>query len=264
MPELAEVEYFRTRWDAGLRQRVQGVKLHGEKRIFRGIDRAELERVLKGAMFLKSETRGKQIALHFTKNAWLGIHLGMSGNLRVEAPDFEPGKHDHLVLVQARRALVLQDPRMFGRVRFQVGKEPPDWWCDGPPAVGSREFTVKWVRDGLRRRRVPIKTALLSQALFAGVGNWMADEILWRARLNPKLVAAELNETEVKSLWRATREVCRVALKTIGVDWGDPPKGWLIHARWKRGGKCPRDGTILRRETIGGRTTAWCTSCQVR
>src|SRR5438445_8928270 len=116
MPELAEVEYFRTRWDAGLRQRIVRVLLHGEKRIFRGSDPSAIERSLRGAMLLGSETRGKQIAFRFSKGAWLGVHLGMSGKLRVEPADFSPGRHVHLVLVQKRQTLVFSDPRMFGRV----------------------------------------------------------------------------------------------------------------------------------------------------
>ncbi|HEV7404681.1 MAG TPA: DNA-formamidopyrimidine glycosylase family protein [Chthoniobacteraceae bacterium] len=262
MPELAEVEYFRKRWDPGLRRRIRAVAVHGEKRLFRGSDPAELARVLKGATYLDSATRGKQMTLRFSKGGWLGIHLGMSGHLHVEPPDFEPGRHDHLVLFQADRALVLTDPRMFGRVRFHAGKQAPAWWSEGPPGVDSAEFTLAYLREKLARRRAPIKAVVLDQRLFPGVGNWMADEILWRARLNPHLHAADLGAAQTRALHRETRFVCRVAMKTIGVDWSDPPKGWLIHVRWKAGGHCPRDRTPLARETIGGRTTAWCPKCQ--
>ena len=51
-------------------------------------------------------------------------------------------------------------------------------------------------------------------------------------------------------------------METIGEDWGDPPKDWLIHTRWKRTGQCPKHKTPLCRETIAGRTTAWCARCQ--
>ena len=263
MPELAEVEYFRTRWDGGLRQRITHVSLHGEKRIFRGSDPREIERTLTGATFLGSETRGKQIAFRFSKDAWLGVHLGMSGKLRVEAADFPPGKHDHLVLVQKRQALVFSDPRMFGRVRFHRGKGMPTWWSELPPAVTSREFTVASLRAILARRaRAPLKALLLMQKFFPGIGNWMADEILWQSRLHPRTAAGSLDATAQRTLWRTLREISRVALKTIGVDWSDPPDDWLIHQRWKKSGICPRHGTALEHATIGGRTTAWCPRCQ--
>ena len=263
MPELAEVEYFRKRWDCGIGQRLARVALHGAKRIFRGIEPDEMARVLRGATLLGSETRGKQIAFRFSKDAWLGVHLGMTGKLHTAAADFTPDKHDHLVLFQKRQALVFSDPRMFGRVRFHRGKDAPQWWADLPPAVLSREFTAAKLRGILQRRaRAPLKALLLMQEFFPGVGNWMADEILWQARLHPRALAGKLGEKTVRELWRIARGVCRVALKTIGVDWGDPPDDWLIHHRWKKSGRCPRHRTPLTHATIGGRTTAWCPRCQ--
>ena len=263
MPELAEVEYFRRRWDDGIGQRVVRVELHGEKRVFRGNDPGLIEKTLRGKKLLGSETRGKQIAFQFSKGAWLGLHLGMSGKLRVEAADFAPRKHDHLALFQKPRTLVFSDPRMFGRVRFHVGNEMPDWWTSLPPAVTSREFTVARLHQILqRRRRTPLKALLLMQEFFPGVGNWMADEALWQARLHPRIAAGALDEAAERTLWRVLRSVCRIALKTIGVDWSDPPADWLIHQRWKQTGRCPTHATRLKHATVGGRTTAWCSRCQ--
>ena len=263
MPELAEVEYFRTRWDPGLRQRVLQVRLHAKKRIFRGSDPRMIQRTLRGATLLSSETRGKQMVFRFSKGGWLGLHLGMSGKLRIESPDFAPGTHDHLVLVQRRQALVFHDPRMFGRVRFHCGKAAPTWWSALPPAVTGPEFSVERLREILQRRpRAPLKALLLMQQFFPGIGNWMADEVLWQARLYPGIRAGDLRQDEQQTLWRTVRSVSRVALKTIGVSWSEPPEDWLIHQRWKKAGICPRHGTELSHATIGGRTTAWCPRCQ--
>ena len=263
MPELAEVEYFRRRWDDGIGQRVVRVDLHGKKRVFRDSDPDLIEKTLRGQKLLGSETGGKQIAFRFSKDAWLGIHLGMSGKLRVEAADFTPRKHDHLALFQKTRTLVFSDPRMFGRVRFHVGKEMPDWWASLPPAVTSREFTAARLRHILqRRRRTSLKALLLIQEFFPGVGNWMADEILWQARLHPRVAAGALDAAAARELLRVMRSVCRVALKTIGVDWSNPPGDWLIHQRWKETGRCPTHGIRLKHATVGGRTTAWCPRCQ--
>jgi formamidopyrimidine-DNA glycosylase len=263
MPELAEVEYFRRRWDAGLRQRVFEVRLHAKKRLFRGTNARLLEQTLRGATLRSSETRGKQILFRFSKNASLGVHLGMTGTLSVEPADFAPGKHDHLVLVQKRQSLVFNDSRMFGRVRFHHGKIEPAWWSTLPPAVTAREFSVERVRKILQRRaHTPLKALLLMQEFFPGIGNWMADEILWQAHLNPRTRGCDLRHAQQRTLWRTVRSVARVALKTIGVDWNEPPDDWLIHQRWKKSGVCPRHGTALRHATIGGRTTAWCPRCQ--
>ncbi len=263
MPELAEVEYFRKQWDAGIGLRISRVALHGGKRLFRGAEPETMAAALRGATLLTSETHGKQIVFRFSKGAWLGVHLGMTGKLSAAAADFTSGRHDHLVLFQKARALVFSDPRMFGRVRFHRGKDAPDWWADLPPAVLSREFTLARLREILHRRaRAPLKAVLLMQQFFPGIGNWMADEILWQARVHPRLPAGKVGDQAARTLWRAARKICRVALKTIGVDWGDPPKGWLIHFRWKKTGRCPRHRTALSHATIGGRTTAWCPRCQ--
>lgn len=265
MPELAEVEYHRRQWDPGLRSPVLAVELHAEKRIFRGADPDEIVRALTGARLQRSEARGKQMLFAFSGGNWLGIHLGMTGKLRVEAADFAPERADHLVLRQKTRALVLRDSRMFGRVKFARGRQPPKWWTDIGPALTSPAFTAQLCRERLaRRRRAPVKAALLDQRLFPGIGNWMADEILWQARIHPATPPADLPLARSKALWEKTRLVCRTALQTIGRDWSDPPADWLIHVRWKKGGHCPTHGTALEHAEIAGRTTAWCPRCQPR
>src|SRR5437588_837163 len=110
MPELAEVEYYRKQWNCGLNQKVISLALHADKRVFRGSDVPLLKKTLTGATLKSSETHGKQMLFRFSKNGWLGLHLGMSGELRVEPADFKPGKHDHLVMRQARQSLVFRDP----------------------------------------------------------------------------------------------------------------------------------------------------------
>lgn len=263
MPELAEVEFIRKTWDPGLGQPIAAVELHHGKRIFRGSDEAALIQTLTGARLQHSEARGKQMLFQFSRGGWLGIHLGMSGELRREAPGYEPQKHDHLVFRQRKQTLVFRDPRMFGRVRFAAGKTAPEWWSALPPALTSKEWTVEILRAALaRRKRSPLKGVLLMQELFPGVGNWMADEILWQARLHPKRPAGDLTAAESRRLWEKVQMVCRVSLETIGADWGDVPDDWLFHVRWKKGGICPRHGIELCRATVAGRTTAWCPRCQ--
>ena len=263
MPELAEVEYFRKRWDAGLGDPVTAVQLHGAKRIFRETDVRALQCRLVRQKLQSSVARGKQMLFRFAGDNWLGLHLGMTGHLRCEEAGFRPEKHDHLVLQQKKRALVFRDARQFGRVRFHHGAEAPAWWATGGPEIQAPAFTQRVFNDFVRRHaRAPIKAVLLLQDGFPGVGNWMADEILWRARVSPRTPAGVLNRAKLTALWRATRFVARAVIKTIGHDYSDPPKNWLLHARWKKGGKCPRDGMTLRRATIGGRTTAWCPICQ--
>jgi formamidopyrimidine-DNA glycosylase len=263
MPELAEVEYFRTRWNPGLGHKIEVVLLHPRARIFRGSDPKRLVAAFTGAKLERSEARGKQMLFVGTPakgkgHAWLGLHLGMTGKLRLEKAGFVPDRHDHLVLRQAAHALVFQDARMFGRILFAEGADAPAWWSRIAPDLLSKEFTVKRLGDFLqRRKKAPIKAVLLMQERFPGIGNWMADEILWRAAIHPKQPAGSLDAARTKTLHREIQYVCREALRIIGKKWDDPPKSWLFPHRWAKGGKCPRTGEKLMHATIGGRTTCW-------
>jgi formamidopyrimidine-DNA glycosylase len=117
----------------------------------------------------------------------------------------------------------------------------------------------------------------LDQALFPGVGNWMADEICWRMNVHPATPTAQI---DASALRKETRFVTRGALRHVadkneslladrkkGFAAGGyvaevPPHSWLFQHRWKKGGSCPRCETLLARDTIATRTTAWCPSCQ--
>ena len=263
MPELAEVEWYRKQWNAGLGEVIVDLSLHARKRVFRGANTRELKRRLIGERFLRSSARGKRMLFQFSGDNWLGIHLGMTGKIHFALANFGPGKHDHLVLLQRESALVFTDSRQFGRIRFHHGRDEPVWWKSKIPEIVSPKFDRKFLDQFLdRHRKAPIKAVLLMQHGFSGIGNWMADEILWRAKLLPSRVAAELNHSRRAALLRETRFVARRSLETLGKDYSDPPHGWLIHQRWKRSGLCPIHRTALRRATIGGRTTAWCPRCQ--
>ncbi len=199
----------------------------------------------------------------FDNDVWLGLHLGMTGRLSVAPPKLLPRKHDHFVLCQRKHALVFSDMRVFGRILVNTGASPPGWWTSLPPDLHSKCFTRGGMRQFLERhRKLPIKAALLLQAGFPGVGNWMADEILWRSKLDPRTPSGQLDATQSARLWLQVREVCRKALKSIGQDFSDPPRGWLFHERWKRNGLCPVHRSGLAKKTIGGRTTVWCPKCQ--
>ena len=187
MPELAEVLYFSRRWRPGLGEKIVRVHLHSAKRVFRGTATHKLQKKLPGATMISCETHGKQMLFRFGRKGWLGIHLGMTGKLLTESPEHSPGKHDHLVLYTRRRALVFQDPRLFGRVRFTCSSQSPPWWSTLPPGILSRDFSLCRLAAVCRRRgHTPLKALLLLQEFFPGIGNWMADEILWQARLDPR------------------------------------------------------------------------------
>lgn len=159
--------------------------------------------------------------------------------------------------------LVFSDFRMFGRVLFHAGDTLPPWWTSIAPAITCSEFTRQCVAEFMKRRSgITIKAALLMQERFPGIGNWMADEILWRSCIHPSKRCGDLTDDEVADLHSVCQWVCGQALAIIGSSFADPPPTWLYHYRWQDGGKCPLTGELLRRETIGGRTSCFCPSRQ--
>lgn len=263
MPELAEVEFFRKQWNPGLKHRILSVHLHAGKRIFRGQPIVIMQKRIPGQSLLSSHAHGKQMLFRIGQRGWLGIHLGMTGKLFSQPAEHLPGPHDHLVLRTRSHSLVFSDPRLFGRIRFQHSSGSPDWWNQLPPPILSHGFNLQRLESIFQRhRKAPLKALLLRQEWFPGVGNWMADEILWQARLHPEISGTNLNPRQIKTLYSSIGKVCREALRTIGRNWSDPPKSWLFRHRWRPGGHCPRCRHRLARAPVGGRTTCWCPACQ--
>ena len=141
--------------------------------------------------------------------------------------------------------LRLIDPRRLGRVRL----DPP---LDhlGPDAA---TITAARFDAALGRGRGPVKARLLDQHALAGVGNLLADDILWRAALNPARPVDSLAGARART---AAPDACAPRSPTHSRDGGVHTLPLVPHRR--PGGRCPHDGTALLRATVGGRTTYWC------
>lgn len=244
-------------------RRIKRVETHGKTRCFREARGRDVEAALAGRKFLDSRTHGKRMLFRFSKGHWLGLHLGMTGQLLIRDVADDRAKHDHLALETSIGWLVFNDPRQFGKVELFESEDLPEEWGRLPPEVLSRPFNYVFFENHLfRRKRAILKALLLDQALFPGIGNWMADEILWRARVRPHRRAESLSATESRALFDALKFVCRGAMKYVATDYSDPPRSWLFQHRWKSGGVCPKTGETLERSEVGGRTTCWSASWQ--
>jgi formamidopyrimidine-DNA glycosylase len=145
---------------------------------------------------------------------------------------------------------MLVDPRRLGRVRL----DPP---VDalGPDA---QTITPAAFRAAVTKGSAPIKARLMDQNVVAGIGNLLADEILWQARINPARPVGGLTGPEVERLLRAERRAIRTALRDGGVHT-------LTVVPYRReGARCPRDGAPMVRSTVDGRTSWWCPDEQPR
>ena len=268
MPELAEVEFNRKQWDPGLGQPITKIATHPKARIYRDIAATAVQRGLTGRDFIRSHAHGKQMMFEFSGGAWLGLHLGMTGKLHTRPSGAEVEKHDHLIINLSETQLIFTDPRMFGKLTLDLTDDgaAPDWWQSLPPQPQDSGFTKTGHLTFARRfPKTPIKTLLLDQRGYPGIGNWMADEICWKAKIPPQSPTGTLTDEQLNSIWKLTRQVSRDAIRIIGTDWSTPPKSWLFTHRWKDGGICPRracDKAELVRADLRGRTTCWCPVCQ--
>ncbi|MDF1659218.1 MAG: hypothetical protein P1U58_16490 [Verrucomicrobiales bacterium] len=267
MPELAEVEYSRKQWNPGLGGLVREVRTHPKSRIYRDIPATAVKKGLTNRSLVSSYAHGKQMMFEFSGGAWLGLHLGMTGKLHVADLNREEEKRDHLILRMKDQQLIFSDYRMFGKLTLDLSEDgnPPPWWQDLPPRTTESGFTKKRHATFVKRfPKTPLKTLLLDQRGYPGIGNWMADEICWKLSIPPQTRAGDLTDEQIDAVWKATRQISRDALKHVGDDWGVLPKSWLMTHRWKDGGICPRKGckTDLVRADLRGRTTCWCPVCQ--
>jgi formamidopyrimidine-DNA glycosylase len=275
MPELPEVETVcRVMRKALLRKRIARVEIVGDAIFFSGLAPRTIEKALQHRTVRAVGRHGKFFWLTLDgEGPTVFGHLGMSGWIRAvgkqgtrlhghgDAPfDDEEGRPRFLKLgihTQDGSGIVLTDPRRLGRVWLgsspeadarvkRLGRDA----LDDLPSAGE-------LRSLLGRRRIPIKAVLLDQGALAGIGNWVADEVLYQSRIAPKRSAASLSAAEVNALRRAVRSVLARAVK-VGADHQRFPKSWLFAHRWggTRGAQRIAGQPIVREE-VGGRTTAW-------
>lgn len=233
---------------------------HG-KRIFlrlvqadRDGPQAEGKRELPGGQ--KGGSKGRGVA---EAELWLTLHLGLTGSLLSLDPGEVEPRHTRLLITFADGGrLAFDDPRIFGEV--SLTKSPQAFLKErriGPDALQMDEETFKGIMSG---RRGLIKPALLNQRLISGLGNLYADEALFQSGICPK--ARGLDEEEISILFFWIQEVLKTAL-ALGADLGRLPKSYLLPNRHPKG-QCPRDGSPLCREKIGGRTSYYCPVHQSR
>jgi formamidopyrimidine-DNA glycosylase len=283
MPELPELEALVRDMSPGLVGRtIVGVELHKPK-LFSATAGLSLEN-LQGRRIERIWRRGKFTIWQLSDGLALVVHLKLAGQMvHLDASGKElghgghpvpmwgtplPHKSSHVVFcLDDGSILYLTDIRQFARLHLmpqtdvagfikgqRIGVEPL-----------TRKFTAAQLAEKLKRRSIPLKTAIMDQSVMGGVGNIYADESLWRARLHPRRPANSLTPQEVTRLHRAIRAVLDYAVRE-GAAF--VPHGKAISDRdfpychGRAGSPCPRCGTIIQKEWVGGRGTHYCPKCQ--
>ena len=219
----------------------------------------DLTLCLAGRRIEEVRRHGKFILIRLDEG-WLTIHLGMTGQLLIDA---EAGAHTRAVFRLDDATLVYDDIRMLGSIEW--GLEPSRVARLGPDALDAPELATE-----LLRRRAPVKAVLLNQSVFSGVGNIYADEALFRARIHPRRRADRLSADRAARLISIVREVLAEAVEHRGSSVSD-----YVDTEGRRGSfqdrhrvyareglPCVDCGTPVRKTVVAQRGTHYCPKCQ--
>jgi formamidopyrimidine-DNA glycosylase len=263
MPELPEVESARAVIERnGLRRLIADVD-DSDTYVCRPHVPGEIRHALLGSELVTALRQGKSMWCQTGPSSaavTLGIHLGMSGKIVIADADGtetdggdywegrrRPGDYScarFTVTFDDGGRLMLIDPRRLGRIRLNPPVEQL-----GPDA---QLITPAQFRAVLTGTAAPVKARLIDQRRIAGIGNVLADDILWHARIHPARVAGSVTASEQKRLFRAIREEIGTALRGGGVHT------LTIIPYRHSGSTCPRDHAPMKTGTVGGRTSWWC------
>lgn len=298
MPELPEVENLKiglTRAIVGERIRrvevrkpklisgkgnVRKASAHKQKEFIKGIE---------GEKFIKIERRAKNLIFKLSHDKILLVHLKMSGQFvyksktdpkmvsgghPIELSETElPNKHTHVIFELKRGTLYYNDTRMFGYLLYykntKVFEAENHFALLGVEPL-SKEFTLKYFKENLKKKSRKIKAVLMDQKIVTGLGNIYADETLFEARIRPDRSPASLTDSEVSKLFKAILRIMKRAVKTGGSSVAtyrllDKTKGNYAreHKVYGKAGKlCVNCSKPLQKTIIQSRTTIFCPRCQ--
>lgn len=252
MPELPDVEGFRRVLAERGGRRIEDVVVR-DAQVLREVSTARLRRTLSGRRFGEPRRLGKWLLAPVEGGPeTLVLHFGMTGALVFDAG--EPHRHDRVLFRFRDGDLRFRDMRKLQGLRLAADEDALAGILGGtgPDAMSVSKARF---REALPPRR-QIKAALTDQACVSGLGNLLADEILWRARTHPRTRVADADLDRVHARMRTTVRAAMTAGRV-------PPRpSWLTGRRDEPSGSCPRCGTRLSHGRAGGRGTVWCPYCQ--
>ena len=269
MPELPEVEVTRLGISKHLvGNAVAGVSVHSAK--LRSMVPPELAGLLTGQSILSVQRRGKYLILNCRAGSLL-LHLGMTGHLRILPGGRAPGPHDHLdILFNSGIILRLNDVRRFGSIHWTAADPLQHKLLAGiGPEPLTDAFTVEYLYQRSRGRKVAVQRFIMDSAVVAGVGNIYAAEALFRCGVLPTTLAGSLSRESCRTLVGAIKETLAgsIATGSSTMDFcheGDKlayfPQELFVYDR--AGKPCRSCGCPIVRGRLGTRSTFFCPACQ--
>ena len=259
-------------------KKVKAVDVDGMRSVRRHHNRKQFASRLVDRKFTAVQRRGKYLILRLDDGDVLVVHLGMSGQLiRAKSSRDAMAKHTHVVITFTQGGqLRFVDPRTFGEMFVTEGDNLETEVTElAHLGIDPLETAMSWDYFGqmLAQRHAKLKPLLMDQKFIAGIGNIYSDEILWGAGLRWDRMSDSLTSEEVRRLYRSMMETLQEAVKHRGssladeqyVDlFGRPGEYQQFHNVYAREGEsCPRCRHVIVREKAAGRSTFFCSACQV-
>jgi formamidopyrimidine-DNA glycosylase len=264
MPELPEVEYARRRAEWGIvGKRIARVAAADDRIVFSGVKPVAFASALRDRRVVAVRRRGKHLWFELDKRPWPAFHFGMTGDFEIYLDERDRPRFWKVEFLMADGLrLAMTDARRLGRIRLQNDPEHQGPICElGFDPLLDR-VSAETFAETLAKRKAAVKAVLLDQSLLAGVGNWIADEVFFQARINPHRRPCDLSGDELKRIHAALHRIVRKAV-ALDADSDRYPKAWLFNHRWGRNADATTAaGEKIIHETIAGRTAAWVPSIQ--
>jgi len=260
MPELPDVENFR-RYMAkhAMKQVVSEVRVTDD-RILESISSDQLQERIAGNQVVSTRRHGKYLLAEMSSGGWVVFHFGMTGFFVYGASANAYPRHARAVFTFENNDFLAFDcQRLLGRLTWTGTAE--DYIASQKLGPDALELDFKSFADKVAGARTMVKSALMNQERVAGIGNVYSDEILFQARIHPKIPINGLDEDRLAHLYQAMRDVLNRAIECGAVPEKFPADYLLPHR--SAGDACPVCGGRIQKIKISGRTAYICNKCQV-
>ncbi|KAL2982541.1 hypothetical protein AAZX31_13G347700 [Glycine max] len=270
MPELPEVEAARRAVEYNcVGKRITKCVVADDSKVIHGVSPSDFQASVLGKLIVAAHRKGKNMWLQLDSPPFPSFQFGMAGAIYIKGAavtnykrsavkdeDEWPSKYSKIFIeLDDGLELSFTDKRRFAKVRLL--KDPtsvPPISELGPDAL-FEPMTLEKFTESLHKKKTEIKALLLDQSFISGIGNWVADEVLYQARIHPRQVASSLSNESCSNLSKCIKEVIHLAVE-VDADCSRFPLEWLFHFRWgKKPGKI--SGKKIDFITAGGRTTAY-------
>ncbi|KAE8662928.1 Formamidopyrimidine-DNA glycosylase [Hibiscus syriacus] len=271
MPELPEVEAARRAVEENcLGKKIKRAIIADDSKVIEGVSSSEFESALISKTIVSAHRKGKNLWLLLDSPPFPTFQFGMAGAIYIKGVavtkykrsavkdnDEWPSKYSKFfVELDDGLELSFTDKRRFARVRLlnDPTSVPPISEL-GPDAL-FEPMTVDEFMESLSKKKIGIKALLLDQSYISGIGNWIADEVLYQARIHPLQISSSLSKENCATLHKCIKEVIETAVE-VGADSSQFPSNWIFHSREKKPGKAFVNGKKIDFITAGGRTSAY-------